>query len=92
MSISLCSCLLKLSFTYNYIIPLSKYTYSIYLLSWFGQYAAKVIFVNILNFNWLVVVIAMFIAGIILPLVVCFAVEKVECLSKQRWLRLVIGL
>lgn len=92
MSISLCSCLLKSSFTNNYIIPLSKYTYSIYLLSWFGQYAAKVIFVNILNCNWLVVVIAMFIAGIILPLVVCFTVEMVECLSRQRWLRLVIGL
>ena len=91
MSISLCSCLLNVRVVDNCLVPLSKYTYSIYLLSWFGQYAAKILCVNILNLNWTFVVLAMCIAGLIFPAAICIAVEKIGFLSRQKWLRLVIG-
>lgn len=47
MSVELCAVLLKSNWVNNKILPYSKYTYSIYLLSWFGQYAVKILFVNL---------------------------------------------
>ena len=43
MSVSLAVVVLKSEWINNNILPLGKYTYSIYLLSWFGQYAIKIL-------------------------------------------------
>lgn len=91
MSIQLCVLLLDNKWIRKFVQPMSKYTYSIYLLSWFGQYAVKIIVVNMLNLHWLFVVLFMFIAGIIIPIWICKIVEGNPMLNKKKWLRLVIG-
>lgn len=91
MSIQLCSILLKYDWVERYLLPLDRYTYCIYLLSWFGHYVAKILLINILNVHWLIVVTAMFVSGLLLPLAVCKLVEKVGWLNRQKWLHLVIG-
>ena len=91
MSIQCCSILLRFNWVEKYLLPLSKYTYSISLLSWFGHYAAKVVLVNMLHVHWLIVVCGMFLAGLVLPLMVCRIVDKAEWGSKQKWLRTIIG-
>ncbi len=91
MSIQLCSMLLRYYWVEKYLLSLSKYTYSIYLLSWFGHYAAKVVLVNMLHVHWLIVVCGMFIAGFVFPLMVCRIVDKVAWGSSWKWLRITIG-
>ena len=75
----------------KYVLPMSNYTYSIYLLSWFGQYAVKIIAVNILNLHWGIVVFTMFVAGILVPVLVCKIVDRYSLLGNRKWLRLIIG-
>ena len=91
MSIQLCLLFLKSRWIKKCILPMSKYTYSIYLLSWFGHYAAKILLVNVLNAHYIVVVLGMFVTGWLFPLMVCQIVDKVSWLDKQKLLRLVIG-
>ncbi len=91
MSIQLCSMLLKYKWVERYLLPLGQYTYSIYLLSWFGHYAAKILLVNVLHMHWGIVMLGMFIGGLLLPLIICRIVDKSDWLSKQKWLRIVIG-
>lgn len=52
MSIQLCSMLLKCNWVEKCLLSLGKYTYCIYLLSWFGHYAAKIVLVNVLHVHW----------------------------------------
>lgn len=73
------------------LLPLAKYTYCIYLLSWFGHYAAKIVLVNFLSVHWAIVVIGMFVAGLLFPLIVCKLVMRFAWLNKQNWLHLIIG-
>ena len=89
MSISLCSMILRSSKIRGFLLPFSKYTYSIYLLSWFGQYAAKVLLINILHLHWSIAVVAMFICGIAVPLVVDKCVDR--WFKDNKAIRLIIG-
>ena len=91
MSVQLCCLLLDSRWVQKYILPMSNYSYSIYLLSWFGQYAVKIIAVNILNLHWGIVVFAMFMAGISIPVLLCKIVDRYPLLGDRKWLRLVIG-
>ena len=91
MSIQLCSMLLKCNWVEKCLLPLGKYTYCIYLLSWFGHYAAKIVLVNVLHVHWVIVVPGMFVFGLLVPLAVCKVVEKMDWLNKRKWLHLVIG-
>lgn len=90
-SIQLCSMLLKYKWEERYLLPLGQYTYSIYLLSWFGHYAAKILLANVLHMHWGIVMLGMFMGGLLLPLIICRIVDKSGWLSKQKWLRIVIG-
>lgn len=91
LSLQFCSILQNYDSVIKRLLPLAKYTYCIYLLSWFGHYAAKIVLVNFLNVNWAVVVIGMFIAGLVFPLIVCKSVMRFARLNKQNWLHLIIG-
>lgn len=83
--------LLKYKWEERYLLPLGQYTYSIYLLSWFGHYAAKILLANVLHMHWGIVMLGMFMGGLLLPLIICRIVDKSGWLSKQKWLRIVIG-
>lgn len=91
MSIFLCSVLLRSDKLTCWILPYSKYTYSIYILSWFGQYAAKVACINILHLHWAIAVVAMFVCGIWIPLLIDWIVDKCKLLSESKAVRLIIG-
>ena len=91
MSVSLAVVVLKSEWINNTILPLGKYTYSIYLLSWFGQYAIKILVVNVLNLHWGLVVPLMFVFGLLIPIAICKIVESSQLLNK-RWIRIIIGL
>lgn len=90
-SVTFCSFLLKFDFIHHYFLGFSKYTYSIYLLSWFAQYGAQFIFLNILHFPWYWVVALLFVFQIILPIFACKLIDSNDWLSKQKFLRLVVG-
>ena len=91
MSVSLAVVVLKSEWINNNILPLGKYTYSIYLLSWFGQYAIKILVVNVLILHWGFVVPLMFVFGLLIPIFICRIVESSQLLNK-RWIRIIIGL
>lgn len=89
MSVSFCSLLLYSNKITIWQKPYGKNTYSIYLLSWFGQYAAKILVVNIFHMHWGICVIAMFICGIAVPLMINWCVDRYKL--NNVFLRLVIG-
>lgn len=91
MSISLCNVVLKNNCVGNYLLNYSKYTYSIYLLSWFGQYAAKIVIINILHLHWSICVMAMFSCGLLFPIIVDRMVDRIAKLQNCRALHLIIG-
>ena len=91
MSVLLATILLRSEWIKNSILPLGRYTYSIYLLSWFGQYAIKILVVNVLNLHWGLVVPLMFVFGLLIPIAICKIVESSQLLNK-RWIRIIIGL
>ena len=41
--------------------------------------------------HWGIVMLGMFMGGLLLPLIICRIVDKSDWLSKQKWLRIVIG-
>jgi len=90
-SMSLCSLMLKSERVAGLLLPFSKYTYSIYILSWFGQYAAKIACINILHLHWAIAVVAMFVCGIVVPWLVDRIVDKCKPLSESKAVRLIIG-
>lgn len=91
MSVLLATSLLRSEWINNNILPLGRYTYSIYLLSWFGQYAIKILVVNVLNLHWGLVVSLMFVFGLLIPITICKIVEASQLLNKK-WIRVIIGL
>ena len=91
MSVLLAISLLRSNWINKHILPLGRYTYSIYLLSWFGQYAIKILVVNVLNLHWGFVVPLMFVFGLLIPIAICRIVEASQLLNKK-WLRIIIGL
>jgi len=74
-SISLCTLLLQYEQLTVWLLPYARYTYSIYILSWFGQYIAKIICINMLGVHWFLCVVSMFISGIIVPLMIVWCVD-----------------
>lgn len=74
----------------NAEVVFSNKTYTIYLLSWFGQYIVKFVLVNVLNIHYLVVVAGMFAGGLLFPVLVCWMVDKISFLN-NKGLRLIIG-
>ena len=91
MSVGLCALLLRYRWAVRWFLPLAPYTYSIYLLSWFGHYVAKIALVNVLHAHWGLVVLGMFLAGLALPLLVCQVVDRMKWAGQRRWLRIAIG-
>ena len=91
MSVLLATSLLRSNWINKHILPLGRYTYSIYLLSWFGQYAIKILVVNVLNLHWGLVVPLMFVFGLLIPIAICKIVEASQLLNKK-WIRIIIGL
>ena len=91
MSVLLAISLLRSNWINKHILPLGRYTYSIYLLSWFGQYAIKILVVNVLNLHWGLVVPLMFVFGLLIPIAICKIVEASQLLNKK-WIRIIIGL
>ena len=90
-SLSLCDLIIQhLPRLEGKMVRLSTKTYTIYLLSWFGHYIAKVAFVNVLHMHYLVVVAGMFAGGLLFPLAVCWAIDRVPILDKKG-LRIIIG-
>lgn len=91
MSLSVCIYLVKREWIAIHIIPYGRYTYSIYLLSWFGQYAAKIIAVNVLHLNMLVCIMLLFVMGLLVPIIVDRIVDRLDAGRKYKWLRLIVG-
>ena len=91
MSVLLAISLLRSNWINKHILPLGRYTYSIYLLSWFGQYAIKILVVNVLNLHWGLVVPLMFVFGLLIPIAICKIVEASQLFNKK-WIRIIIGL
>ena len=59
-----------------FVLKFAPYTYSIYLLHWFGQYIVKIPYVNLLHIENLFLVPLMFLGGCIFPLLVCKFVDN----------------
>ena len=91
MSVLLATSLLMSNWINNNILPLGRYTYSIYLLSWFCQYSIKILVVNVLNLHWGLVVPLMFVFGLLIPIAICKIVEASQLFNKK-WIRVIIGL
>lgn len=91
-SMSFCNGLLQSYFIQKNVLHYGDMTYTIYLLSFFGQYTAKVLFVNIMHAHWSICVIAMFAAGLLFPILVYRIVRRSETLYKSKFLKLIIGI
>lgn len=90
-SLSLCSLIIQyLPRLEEKMVAFSNKTYTIYLLSWFGHYIAKIGLVNVLNMHYLIVVAGMFIGGLLFPLAICWLFDRVSLLNKKS-LRIIIG-
>lgn len=84
-SISLGKYLLQFHYVNTFVSQYAVYTYSIYLLHWFAQYIVKIPYVDILHLNNAGIVPLMFIAGVVIPVLVCKIVDK----SNNRFGRIV---
>ena len=60
-------------------------------MSWFGQYATKIIVVNILHQNAYITIPLLFIIGVAVPIIIDKVVDKIDSNRRCQWLRLVIG-
>lgn len=90
-SLSLCDFIIrKMPRLEDWMVDFSNKTYPIYLLSWFGHYMVKIVLVNVLNCNYLIVVAGMFLGGLLFPIAVCWLVDRVPLLNNKS-LRLIIG-
>ena len=90
-SIVLCNTLLESDFVNKKVLPFGDITYTIYLMSFFGQYGAKAIIVNILHLHWSWCVIGMFIGGIVFPLIVYKLYKATNQFGGNRFLKVLIG-
>ncbi len=91
MTLSICSSLIKRDWVVNHILSYGCYTYSIYLLSWFGQYATKFVAVNILHLHIIICIVLLFLMGLIVPIATDKAIDRLDNGRKCKWLRLIIG-
>lgn len=90
-SIYLSNAILKNKYITNLLLPLSSCTYTIYLLSWFGQYPIQILSINILHINWLVSFFLIFIADIVFPVFVNNLVNRQPIFNKSTFIKLTIG-
>ena len=81
----------KKKWVVSHILSYGRYTYSIYLLSWFGQYATKFIAVNILHLQIIVCVVLLFSMGLIVPIAIDKVIDRLDNGRRYKWLRLIIG-
>lgn len=91
MSLSICSFLIKKEWVVNHILYYGRYTYSIYLLSWFVQYSTKIIAVNVFHLNMETCIILLCFMGLIVPIAFDKIIDKIDYNRKYKWLRLIIG-
>lgn len=91
MTLCVCSCLIKKEWVVSHILSYGRYTYSIYLLSWFGQYATKYIAVNILHLQITVCIVLVFFMGLIVPIAIDKVIDRLDDGRRYKWLRLIIG-
>ena len=91
ISILLCNTILNFKKLSSKILLFSGYTYSIYLLSKFSQIPIRIITLKILDLHYIICISAMFILGIMIPILVCKFVNKNRILSKSHIIRLIIG-
>lgn len=87
----LCQALINKKWIDKKILPFATDTYTIYLLSWFGQYPVQIACLNILHLNWIASFLLIFIAGLILPIIVHRLIQRNPCLHSYKLLRLSIG-
>lgn len=91
-SIVLCNTLLGNEFVKNHLLPFGDITYTIYLLSFFGQYFAKVLVVNLLHLSWPLWVVFMFVGGVVFPLFIYKGYKVTNGFGGNKFLKIIIGL
>lgn len=87
----LCKALIHIKWIDKKILPFATDTYTIYLLSWFGQYPVQIACLNILHLNWIASFLLIFIAGLLLPIIVHRLIRRTPCFHSSKLLRLSIG-
>lgn len=90
-SMSLCSVLLEQKTIRKYVLPFGDITYTIYLMSFFGQYSAKALVVSILHLSWPFWVVSMFMGGLVFPLLVYWIYKSTNDFGGNKFLKIVIG-
>lgn len=90
-SIFLCQYILRIDNLSTHLLIFAPQVYSIYLLSWFGQYPVQILTINILHLNWIFCFVSIFIAGIVFPLVVHKIVSKISFLKNSKFVTFSIG-
>ena len=90
-SLLFCQFLLSSKFVENYILPFSGDTYSIYLLSWFGQYPIQILAINILHLNWALSFGLIFLGGVLFPILIRRIVKHIPILYNTKIITLTIG-
>ncbi len=93
LSFSVCNIILKFcnnTLPGGWLYVLTR-SFTIYLLSWFPQYITKFVVVNILHLHWSICVITMFAAGVVVPLIIYWLLDKYLDLNKHKLLKLCIG-
>ncbi len=90
-SILLCQKLLSFRFIHKLILPQSDKVYTLYLLSWFGQYPAQILTINILHLNWFICFCAIFISSTLFPLIVHWIIGKLSKKYNLTFIKLTIG-
>lgn len=91
LSLSVCLYFIKKDWVVNHVLPYGRYTYSIYLLSWFGQYATKIVVVNVLHLNMWICIMLLFFMGLFVPIAIDKMIDRVDRDRKNKWLRLIVG-
>lgn len=91
MSLSVCHYLIKKEWIVNLLLPYGRYTYSIYLLSWFGQYATKILVVNMLHLSMWICIVLLFLMGLLVPIIVDRIIDRLDNGRSYKWLRLIVG-
>lgn len=91
-SICICRLILLNTSLSKLILPFAPMVYTIYLLSWFGQYPIQITSINLLHLNWLLSFALIFIGGIVFPVLVYTLCRKLKSYKFYRIISLVIGL
>lgn len=92
MTVSLSQLLLKNTFLAKCLLPIADLTYTIYLMSFFGQYFVKYIIGDLFNLHWSICVLCMFISGLLFPICLYRCYLKMTFLHKFNIIKLCIGI